>query len=88
MRKIVIAIAVLSLFATQAQARDGGHGHGNGGHFPFYAAPLIFGAFALPFYLSRAWADPGPYYYPGTTVYIQNPPPYVVSNAQQGYVPT
>jgi hypothetical protein len=90
MRKIVIAIAALSLIATQAEARDGGHWHGGGGHGGgghFYAAPFIFGALALPFFLSRAWADPGPYYYPSTTVYVQNPPVYVVGNAQPGYAP-
>lgn len=80
MRKILIAIALLTLVATNAEARDGWHGHGGGGHF-FFFAPFI-AALTLPFYYSRFWADPGPYYYPGPTDYVQYPPSDVVAEVQ------
>ncbi len=79
-RKTLIALALLSLVATNAQAHGGGwHGHGGGRYFWWGAA--LGAALTLPFYYSRSWADPGPYYYygPGPTVYAQSPPDYVRS---------
>jgi hypothetical protein len=92
-RKILIALAMLCLVATNAEAHGGGrwHGHGGGGHF-FWWGAAVGAALTFPFYYSRAWADPGPYYYspyysPGPTVYVnppvyvQNPPVYVQSQS-------
>lgn len=85
MRKILIVVALLSLVTTNAEAHDGWHGHGGGGRFFFFGA---LAALTIPFYYSRAWTDPGPYYYyPGNTVYVnppvyvQSPPNYVVAEA-------
>jgi hypothetical protein len=84
-RKILIAIALLGLVATNAEARGGGHGHGGGGRFFFYGA---LAALTFPLYYSPVWAGPGPYYYPyypyypSTPVYVQSPPSYVVAYAQ------
>ena len=86
MKKLLIAVAMLSLVATQAEARDGWHGHhGGGGHDFFFAASLMT-LLALPFYYTTVRAEPGPYVYPSTTVYVQNPPTYVVANPSQSYV--
>jgi hypothetical protein len=100
-RKILIAIALLSLVATNAEARGGGwHGYGGGGRFFFYGA---LAALTFPFYYSQVWAGPGPYYYPSypsypsyssypsypsTTVYVQSPPSYVVAEGQPRNVVT
>jgi len=78
MKKILIALALSGLVATNAQARGGWHGHH--GHGGFFWGAAVGAALTLPFYYSRAWADPWPYYYyaPGPTVYV-NPPLYVQS---------
>ncbi|MBI3528372.1 MAG: hypothetical protein HY067_10430 [Betaproteobacteria bacterium] len=82
-RKILIALALLSLVATNANAHDGWNGHyyhGGGGRY-FWWGAAVGAALTLPFYYSQTWAEPGPYYYyyPGPTVYVQNPPVYVQS---------
>lgn len=85
MKKILFAVVLASLVATNAQAGGrGGHGHhgyhyGGGSHFWWGAA--LGAALTIPFFYSRTWADPGPYYYspyygPGPIVYA-NPPVYV-----------
>jgi hypothetical protein len=85
MKKILIAVALASLVATNAEAHGGGwHGHSyHGGGSYFWWGAAVGAALTLPFYYSRTWADPGPYYYspyygPGPTVYA-NPPVYVQS---------
>lgn len=90
MKKILIALALAGLVATNAQAGGRGwhgHHHGGGGSYFWFGAALG-AALTLPYYYSRTWADPGPYYYspyygPGPTVYV-NPPVYVQS--QPNYV--
>ncbi len=86
MKKILIAVALASLVATNAEAHGGGgnghYYHGGGGSYFWWGAALG-AALTFPFYYSRTWADPGPYYYspyygPGPTVYA-NPPVYVQS---------
>jgi hypothetical protein len=98
-RKILIAIALLSVVATNAEAHGGGgnghYYHGGGGSYFWWGAALG-AAVMFPFYYSRTWADPGPYYYspyygPGPTVYVN--PPYVRSQpvyvqSQPNYVVT
>jgi hypothetical protein len=79
-RKNLIAIALLSLVATNAEAHGGGwngHYHHGGGSY-FWWGAAVGAALTIPFYYSRTWAGPGPYYYspyygPGPTVYV-NPP--------------
>ena len=86
MRKILMALALLSLVATNAEAGGGhghGHSHGHGGGYSFWWGAALGAALTIPFYYSRSWADPGPYYYspydgPGPVVYA-NPPVYVQS---------
>jgi len=91
-KKILIAIALLSLVATNAEAHGGGwHGHRGGGYYGGGGPFLFFGALAgltIPFYYSQLWSGPGPYYYPSTPVYVQNPPGYVVADAQPRTVVT
>jgi hypothetical protein len=83
-KKILIAVALASLVATNAEARGGGwHGHYHGGGSYFWWGAALGAALTIPFYYSRTWADPGPYYYnsyygPGPVVYA-NPPVYVQS---------
>jgi len=89
MKKTLIAVALLSLVATNAEAHGGGwNGHGGGWHGHccyggggFWWGAAVGAALAFPFYYSQTWANPGPYYYspyygPGPTVYA-NPPVYV-----------
>ncbi|MBC8008361.1 MAG: hypothetical protein H7X76_09975 [Prolixibacteraceae bacterium] len=86
MKKILFAVALASMVATNAQAggRGGygyGYGHYHGGASYFWWGAALGAALTIPFYYSRAWADPGPYYYspyygPGPIVYA-NPPVYV-----------
>ena len=92
MRKILIAIALMSLVATNAEAGGRGwhghYGHYHGGGSYFWWGAALGAALTIPFYYSRTWADPEPYYYspyygPGPTVYA-NPPVYVQS--QPAYV--
>ena len=87
MKKILIALALASLVATNAEAGGRGgyghHGHYHGGGSYFWWGAALGAALTFPFYYSRSWADPGPYYYspyygPGPTVYV-NPPVYVQS---------
>lgn len=84
MKKILIALALASLVATNAEAGGrGGYGHYHGGGSYFWWGAALGAALTFPFYYSRSWADPGPYYYspyygPGPTVYV-NPPVYVQS---------
>ena len=84
MKKIVLALALMTLVAANAEARGGRGWHH---HHHHGAGPLLFfgalAALSIPFYYSRAWAEPGPYYYPAPTVYV-NPPVYV--QTQPGYV--
>jgi hypothetical protein len=81
-KKILIAVALLSVVATNAEAGGRGwHGHHHGGGSYFWWGAALGAALTLPFYYSRTWADPGPYYYspyygPGPMVYA-NPPVYV-----------
>lgn len=90
MKKTLIALALLSLVATNAEAHGGG-GHGGGGWHGggFWWGLGLGAALTFPYYYSRTWADPYPYYYnygsyynpyygPGPTVYA-NPPVYVQS---------
>ena len=82
MKKILIALALTALVATNAEARGGWHGGYHGGGHYFWWGAAIGAALTIPFYYSsRAWADPYPYYYynPGPVVYVQNPPVYVQS---------
>jgi hypothetical protein len=82
LKKIVIGLALAGVVATNAQAD--GRWHGHGGHYghggAFFWGAALGAALTLPFYYTRAWADPGPYYYysPGPTVFV-NPPMYVQS---------
>ena len=103
-KKILIALALAGLVATNAQA--GGRWHGHGGHYghggAFFWGAALGAALTLPFYYSRTWADPGPYYYytPGPTVYASPPvyvqsqpvyvqsPNYAVNGAQPRYATT
>jgi hypothetical protein len=55
----------------------GGWGyHGGAGYFSLFAIPFVAAALTYPY-----WANPGPYYYTGPTVYVPSPPSYVVANA-------
>jgi hypothetical protein len=84
-KKILFAIALLMLAATNAEAHGGRHGHGGGGHF-FIFAPPIFGAPIFPYYYPSVWVGAGPYY-PSSTYYVQSPPNYVVTEApERSYV--
>lgn len=103
MRKILIALALAGL-VTNAQAD--GRWHGHGGHYghggAFFWGAALGAALTLPFYYSRTWADPGPYYYytPGPTVYAAPPvyaqsqpvyvqsPNYAVAASQPAYAGT
>ncbi|HVY05295.1 MAG TPA: hypothetical protein VHB46_04915 [Burkholderiales bacterium] len=94
MKKILLAVAlIMGLVATSAEAGrgygwGGYHGGYHGGYYHsgwhggywWWTAPLIVGAaIAWPYYYSRSYAPS--YYYPQqTTVYVQNPPTYVVAN--------
>ncbi len=92
MKKILIALALASLVATNADADGrvgyGHHGHNHGGGHYFWWGAALGAALTFPFYYSRYWENPGPYYYspyygPGPTVYV-NPPVYV--QRPQSYV--
>jgi hypothetical protein len=80
-KKILIALTLMTVVATNAEAGGRGwHGSHGGGHYFWWGAALG-AALTIPFYYSRSWADPGPYYYSpyyGPTVYA-NPPVYVQS---------
>lgn len=81
MKKILIVVALASLVATNAEAGGRGHyGHYHGGGSYFWWGAAVGAALTIPFYYSRSWAEPRPYYYygPGPTVYV-NPPVYVQS---------
>jgi hypothetical protein len=88
MKRILVVVALASLVATNAEAHGGGgwHGHYRGGGSYFWWGAAVGAALTIPFYYSRSWVDPGPYYYspysyyvPGPTVYA-NPPVYVQSS--------
>lgn len=83
MKKVLIALvlgaSLLTATGAQAWRGDGWHG-GWHRHWYWWSAPLVVGAIAWPYYYSRAY---DPYYYPSTTVVVQNPPNYVVSNQPQ-----
>jgi hypothetical protein len=79
-KKILFAIALLMLAATNVEAHGGRHGHGGGGHF-FIFAPPIFRALILPYYYPSVWE--GGSYYPSATYYVQSPPNDVVVEAPE-----
>lgn len=91
MKKILISLALVGLIATNAEAHGGGHyyhGGYHGGGSSFFFGAALGAALTLPFYYaySRAWAEPGPYYYynPGPPLYVQSQPVYV--QRQPNYV--
>ena len=81
MKKILIVVALASLVATNAEAGGRGHyGYYHGGGSYFWWGAAVGAALTIPFYYSRSWVEPRPYYYynTGPTVYL-NPPVYVQS---------
>jgi hypothetical protein len=81
-KKILFAIALLMLAATNAEAHGGRHGHGGGGHFFIFAPPIFFGGLIFPYYYPSVWVGAGSYY-PSATYYVQSPPNYVVTEAPE-----
>ncbi|MEO8156705.1 MAG: hypothetical protein ABI648_02835 [Betaproteobacteria bacterium] len=87
MKKLLIGLVLTGLMATSVGAQARGYyrgGYHSGGYHSgtaFFFGAALGAALAYPFYYSRTWDDPGPYYYSPyyapRTVYV-NPPAYVV----------